>query len=72
MLKKNIDLDAGDEVEFTGRVFSVALGDPWMDVDDFKVLTKKEPKKRYSKSINFNTGEVWNKLWKRKRLQINF
>lgn len=43
--EKNIDLDAGDEVEFTGRVFSVALGDPWMDVDDFKVLTKKEPKK---------------------------
>lgn len=43
--EKNIDLDAGDEVEFTGRVFSTALGDPWMDVDDFKVLTKKEPKK---------------------------
>ena len=43
-----------------------------MDVDDFKVLTKKEPKKDTQKSINFNTGEVWNKLWKRKRLQINF
>ena len=43
--EKNIDLDAGDEVEFTGRVFSTALGDPWMDVDNFKVLTKKEPKK---------------------------
>lgn len=43
--EKNIDLDAGDEVEFTGRVFSTALGDPWMDVDDFKVLTKKELKK---------------------------
>lgn len=43
--ENNIDLDAGDEVEFTGRVFSTALGDPWMDVDEFKVLTKKEPKK---------------------------
>lgn len=43
--EKNIDLDAGDEIEFTGRVFSTALGDPWMDVDNFKVLTKKEPKK---------------------------
>lgn len=40
--EKNIDLDAGDEVSFTGRVFSAALGDAWMDVDDFTVLTKKE------------------------------
>ncbi len=38
--EKNIDLDAGDEVEFTGRVFSTALGDAWMDVDDFKVINK--------------------------------
>lgn len=38
--EKNIDLDAGDEIEFTGKVFSTALGDPWMDVDSFKVLTK--------------------------------
>ncbi len=43
--EKNIDLDAGDQVEFTGKVFSGALGDAWMDVDDFKVLTKKNPKK---------------------------
>lgn len=42
--EKNIDLDAGDQVEFTGRIFSAALGDAWMDVDDFKVLTKKNPK----------------------------
>lgn len=40
--EKNIDLDAGDEVEFTGTVFSAALGDAWMDVNDFKVLTKKD------------------------------
>ena len=38
--EKNIDLDAGDEVEFTGKIFSTALGDPWMDVDDFKVVNK--------------------------------
>ena len=43
--EKNIDLDAGDKVEFTGRIFSTALGDAWMDVDDFKVLTPKAPKK---------------------------
>lgn len=39
--EKNIDLDAGDEVAFTGRVFSTALGDAWMDVDNFSVITKK-------------------------------
>ncbi|MBE7713684.1 MAG: hypothetical protein E7Z87_08060 [Cyanobacteria bacterium SIG26] len=38
--EKNIDLDAGDEIEFTGRVFSTALGDAWMDVDEFKVTKK--------------------------------
>ena len=43
--EKNIDLDAGDQVEFTGRIFSNALGDAWMDVDEFKVLTKKDSKK---------------------------
>lgn len=42
--EKNIDLDAGDQVEFTGKIFSTALGDAWMDVDNFKVLTKKNPK----------------------------
>lgn len=38
--EKHIDLDAGDEVQFTGKVFSTALGDPWMDVDDLKVINK--------------------------------
>lgn len=43
--EKNIDLDAGDEVEFSGKVFSTALGDAWMDAENFEVLTKKETKK---------------------------
>lgn len=45
--EKNIDLDAGDEIEFTGKVFSTALGDPWVDVADFRVVNKvkKEEKK---------------------------
>ena len=45
--EKNIDLDAGDEIEFSGKVFSIALGDPWMYVTDFKVVNKvkKEDKK---------------------------
>ena len=38
--EKNIDLDAGDEIEFCGKVFSTALGDAWIDVDDFKVINK--------------------------------
>lgn len=40
LAEKNIDLDAGDEVLFSGRVFSTALGDPWMDVDKFEVVNK--------------------------------
>lgn len=38
--EKHIDLDAGDEIMFSGKVFSAALGDPWMDVSEFKVLNK--------------------------------
>jgi len=38
--EKNIDLDAGDEIEFSGKIFSTALGDPWMDVHNFKVINK--------------------------------
>ena len=38
--EKNIDLDAGDEIEFCGKVFSTALGDAWIDVHDFKVINK--------------------------------
>ena len=40
--EKHIDLDAGDEVMFSGKIFSTALGDPWMDVDEFKVLNKQK------------------------------
>lgn len=39
--EKHIDLNSGDEIEFTGKIFSNALGDVWMDVDNFKVLTIK-------------------------------
>ena len=40
--EKHIDLDAGDKVKISGTVFSTALGDPWVDVKVFDVLTKKE------------------------------
>ena len=39
--EKHIDLNSGDEIEFTGKVFSTALGDPWMDVYQFTVITSK-------------------------------
>lgn len=40
LAEKNIDLDAGDEILFSGKVFSTALGDPWMDVTNFQVINK--------------------------------
>jgi len=44
--EKYIDLDSGDEIEITGKVFSNALGDPWIDVDNVKIVkSKKESKK---------------------------
>ena len=42
--EKYIDLESGDKIEFTGRVFATALGDPWIDVDNIKILTPKKAK----------------------------
>lgn len=42
MAEKNIDIDTGDKIRISGRVFSTALGDPWVDVNSFTVLSKKE------------------------------
>ena len=39
--EKYIDLNSGDIVEFSGRVFSTALGDPWMDASVFNVISSK-------------------------------
>ena len=38
--EKFIDLNAGDEIEFSGKVFSTALGDAWLDVFQITVLSK--------------------------------
>lgn len=38
--EKFIDLDTGDRIEITGRVFSNALGDAWIDVNNITVLKK--------------------------------
>ena len=42
--EKHIDLKSDDEIKFTGKVFSDALGDAWIDVDDI-IVTKKAPDK---------------------------
>lgn len=38
--EKYIDLKPGDEIEYTGTVFSDALSDAWISVDSFKVLSE--------------------------------
>lgn len=46
--EKYIDLAAGDDIEYYGYVFSNALGDAWVEVEKFVVLTskpKESPKK---------------------------
>lgn len=42
--EKYIDLKSGDDIEYCGVVFSNALGDAWIDVTKFTVLTP-QPKK---------------------------
>jgi len=37
-----MEMNAGDEIQFSGRVFSNALGDFWMDAENFTVLTQKK------------------------------
>ena len=39
--EKFIDLNSGDVIEFSGKVFSTALGDPWMDAENFTVISAK-------------------------------
>ena len=41
LAEKNINLESDDKVQITGRVFSTALGDPWIDITDIKILQKK-------------------------------
>ena len=42
LAEKHINIDSGDKVKISGTVFSTALGDPWVDVKVFDVLTKKD------------------------------
>lgn len=39
--EKNIDIETGDKIKISGKVFSNALGDPWVDASSFTMLTQK-------------------------------
>lgn len=41
MAEKYIDLETNDIIEYSGLVFSNALGDAWLDVEDFKIISSK-------------------------------
>lgn len=47
--EKYIDLKPGDEIEYCGIVFSNALGDAWLSVDKFTVLSQKSKDKNSDK-----------------------
>jgi lysyl-tRNA synthetase class II len=40
LAEKHIDLDTGDKIELTGKVFSTALGDAWFDVETLNIIKK--------------------------------
>ena len=42
--EKNVDIEAGDKIRITGKVFSTALGDPWVDVKTFTVTSSVKKK----------------------------
>lgn len=44
MAEKNIDLKTDDQIKIVGTVFSDALGDAWIDVNELTVI-KKAPEK---------------------------
>lgn len=39
--EKFIDLETDDVIEYSGLVFSNALGDAWLEVEDFKIISSK-------------------------------
>lgn len=46
--EKFVDLETGDKIQIKGKVFSAALGDPWIDVDEL-IIVKKAKVKEESK-----------------------
>lgn len=50
--EKLADIETGDSILIKGRVFSAALGDPWMDITEIKILTPKNKDKSAQKGKN--------------------
>ncbi len=44
--KELVNLETGDEIEIYGKVFCLALGDPWVDVEKVVILTPKKDKEK--------------------------
>ncbi len=42
--EKYIDLEQGDKIKITGKVFSTALGDPWVDIKSMEIICQKNKK----------------------------
>ncbi len=42
--KELLDISSGEKIEFTGEVISTALNDPWIEIDNIKILNKKAKK----------------------------
>ena len=40
LAEKHVNLDTGDKIEITAKVFSTALNDPWLDVENLVVIKK--------------------------------
>ena len=38
--EKFIELDTGDKIKIRGKVFSTALGDPWVDIENIEITKK--------------------------------
>ena len=53
--EKLTDLESGDKIELTGMVFSNALNDPWIEVDNVKILTQKTKKEEKKELTNKTT-----------------
>ena len=49
--EKNITLETGDIIEYKGLVFSNALGDIWLDVEDFKVISAKKKSNKTENTV---------------------
>ena len=56
--EKYIDLESGDKIEFTGRVFATALGDPWIDVDNINILSTKKVKTKTNAKKNTESKKI--------------